>query len=149
VFVRQKSLGSVAAGSSVKRVLVLSDNEKLSKAVELNLTHPTPMKVVCLAPVPPEHRGNLGTGGFDLLVVATSSPGSEPLVMLARASLADRVGRVPILIISDRPFCTDLEARIAHLGFPFRPDGLHHMVMRLLRDGNPGSRDGDDGQVCE
>jgi len=73
------------------------------------------------------------TGNCDLIVVAMrSSFASEPVVALARASLAQRIGQVPLLIISDRPFDSAPDVRIFHLGFPFGADELCAKVRDIL-----------------
>jgi hypothetical protein len=131
----------MGARSARKRVLVLSDNDGLSRAIELNLKH-NHLEVIRLAlsspgqrcPEPVEGRGSQAeVGDFDLIVVAMSSPTSEPVVALARASLAGRIGQVPLLIISDRPFHSDLDDQIIHLDFPFDIDGLHDKVKKILQ----------------
>jgi hypothetical protein len=72
-------------------------------------------------------------GDFDLIVVAMSSPSSEPVVALSRASLAGRIGQVPLLIISDRPFHSEPDDQITHLDFPFDIDRLHDKVREILQ----------------
>jgi hypothetical protein len=140
-------MGANLAG---KRVLVLSDNDGLSRAIELNLerSHLEVVKFALSSPRPryPEHtssracRGVEGwesqneVGDFDLIVVAMSSPASEPVVALYRASLVGQIGQVPLLIISDRPFQSDPGDRIIHLDFPFDIDGLHDKVEKILQD---------------
>ena len=64
--------------------------------------------------------------------VAMISPASEPVVALARASLADRIGRVPLQIVSDRPFDSEPDEQIIHLDFPFDIDRLHDKVKKVL-----------------
>jgi hypothetical protein len=71
-------------------------------------------------------------GDCSLIIVAASLPSSEPVVALARASLAARIGEVPLLIISDRPFPPDPVDRIAHLDFPFDIGGLHNSIQDIL-----------------
>lgn len=116
------------------RVLVLSDDAKLFRAIEVNLRNSGSLEVVGLTASSPEGlKGAAPSNSFDLLVVATSAPHSEPVVMLAQAALADRIGRVPVLIISDRPFRPDPEARIAHLGFPFGAEELDDKVRGVLQ----------------
>jgi len=119
-----------------KRVLVLSDNEGLSRAIELNLNMHLELEIVRLAAGSLERRGSrMENGDFALIVLAVSSLSSEPVVALARASLADRIGRVPLLIISDRPFDSDLADRITHLDFPFKIEDLHDKVEEILLGG--------------
>ncbi len=129
-----------------KRVLVLSDNDGLSRAIELNLKQNNHLEVVRLALNSPGQRHLEGqraetqNGGedFDLIVVAMSSPTSEPIVALARASLAGRIGQVPLLIISDRPFQSDPDDQILHLEFPFEIESLQDKVREILqRDSEP------------
>ena len=124
-------MGADLAG---KRVLVLSDNDGLSRAIELNLNIRLDVEVVTLAPSSLEQRGGPAENGDpDLVVVAMSSPTSEPVVALTKASLTGWVGQVPLLIISDRPFRSDPEAQITHLDFPFDIDKLHDKVQELLQ----------------
>lgn len=120
-----------------KRVLVLSDNDGLSRAIESNLnSHLEVVRLTLSSPGQRESQAELGD--FDMIVVAMSLPTSEPVVALARASLAGRIGQVPLLIISDRPFHSDLDDQIIHLDFPFDIDGLHDKVKEILqRDSEP------------
>lgn len=116
-----------------KTILVLSDNDGLSRAIELNLSKRLGVEIARLTPGSlKQRRRQTENGDFDLIVLAVSLPASEPVVALARASLADRIGRVPLLIISDRPFDSDPDDRITHLYFPFDIDRLHNKVRELL-----------------
>ncbi len=126
-----RDLGDDLAG---KKILVVSDDAKLSRAIELNLTNPSKIEVVGLGSESPVWVPSSGLeASIDLLVVATSSPASEPVVMLARAALSAIVGLVPLLIISDRPFEADRETRIDHLTFPFCPIELYNRVRGILK----------------
>ena len=119
-----------------KHVLVLSDNDGLARAIEVNLCDPY-LKVTRIVLNPTGRPTNEAErGDYDLIVVALSSPANEPVVALAWASLAGRVGQVPFLIISDRPFRSDPADRIAHLYFPFDIDRLHGRVSEILLEGN-------------
>jgi hypothetical protein len=119
--------------TSQKKVMVVSDNDGLARAIHLNLKAHFEADVVLIAPDLSDDKENLTSAGdCDLIIVATSSPTSEPVVALAKASLTDRVGHVPLLIISDRPFDSDLDARIVHLDFPFTLGELHSAVQDLL-----------------
>jgi hypothetical protein len=116
-----------------KRILVLSDDDRLARAIEVNLNNPTEMEVARLAPPVFEGReSRSGINDFDLLVVAASSPNCEPVVVLAQASVAERIGQVPLLIISDRSFYPDPGTMIAHLSFPFGAEELTDKVRELL-----------------
>jgi hypothetical protein len=129
------------ANPAGKRVLVLSDNNGLADAIEFNLKR-SHLEVVRLALSSPElcersaerQRGSqVRDGDFDLIVVAMSSPTSEPVVALAKASLGGRIGQVPLLIISDRPFLSDPDAQIVHLDFPFDIAGFNTKVRKILQ----------------
>jgi DNA-binding response OmpR family regulator len=123
----------MAADLAGKRVLVLSDNDGLSRAIELNLER-SGLEVVKLALSSPGQRGRQAeVGDFDLIVVAMSSPTNEPVVALAKASLAGLIGQVPILIISDRPFHSDPDDQIIHMDFPFDIDKLYDKVKEILQ----------------
>ncbi len=122
-----------------KRVLVLSDNNGLSRVIEFSLENDGLEVIKSVS-------GSWQQGGWqsevadvDLIIVAMSSPASQPAAVLARASVAERVGQVPLLLISDRPFHSDSEDQIAHLDFPFEIDGLYDKVEEiLLEEKKPG-----------
>ena len=124
----------MVTGSDRKTVLVLSDDDRLSRAIELSLNQSIEVKIIRLAPPSSAQRSSQAeVGDFDLMVVAMSSPTGEPVVALAKASLAKHIGLVPLLIISDKPFSSDLDSRIAHLDFPFDPHAIQDKVRELLR----------------
>jgi DNA-binding response OmpR family regulator len=115
-----------------KRVLVLSDDDRLSRAIALNLTNPQVEIARFIV-----NKGNgcqrrAALGDYDLIVMAMSSPGSEPVVALSRAALGGRIGQVPLLIISDRPFDSDVDNKITHLDFPFDANHLGRVVEDIL-----------------
>lgn len=123
----------MATGLAGKSAVVLSDNDKLFRAIELNLERYLGIEVVRPAPGALRQRGSqAGVGDFDLIVVAMSSLSSEPVVALARAALTELIGQVPLLIISDRPFHADPDSKIVHLDFPFDMDDLHCKVREIL-----------------
>lgn len=122
------------ADKAKKRVLILSDNDGLSRAIQLNLDKCLDLEVARLAAGSGKRgKGPTGNGDFDLILVAASSPATEPVVVLAQASLADHIGRVPLLVVSDRPFEADPGNRIVHVGFPFDIDVLCSRVKEMLR----------------
>lgn len=123
--------GPRAAGA--RRVIVLSDRELISRAIVLALNGGLEVQVLDLGAemfLDPGRR--CGPGECDLIIVAVSLPDTEPMVALARSSLLERIGRVPLLIISDRPFEGVPEAKISHLRFPFDPIRLRSMVHSIL-----------------
>lgn len=127
-------MGNTAAGLVGKRVLILSDSEGLSRAIELNLNSRLEVKIIKLAPKSPQQwKIQTEADGFDLIVLAMSSPSSEPVVALAKASLTEQIGQTPLLIISDRPFDSEPTHRITHLNFPFDIDRLCRKVNEILQ----------------
>jgi hypothetical protein len=116
-----------------KRVVVLSDHSLIFRAIQLALNSCPELEV--LSPGSDLFRKTVPhslVGGYDLIVVAVSSPSTEPVVALVRSSLVDRIGQVPLLIISDRPFDAVPEAKISHLRFPFEPAQLRETVQGIL-----------------
>ena len=118
-----------------KSILVLSDNDLLARAIELNLAKTWTVRVLLLTPESAVRRGSRAGGDrhADLIVVAMRSPASEPVVALSRASLCGRIGQVPILIISDRPFDSHSDDQIIHLDFPFDINRLRGKVAEILQ----------------
>jgi hypothetical protein len=116
------------------KIIVLSDNDGLARAIEVNLERCCRAEVVHLVGGTSGRYAGPFAGDCHLIIVALSSPASEPIVALAQASLVGRIGQVPLLIISDRPFESDPVDRIAHLDFPFDVDELCCRVQRILRD---------------
>ncbi len=127
---------SMMANLARKNILVLSDNEGLSRAIELNLNGHLELEIVRLTASSLERQANQENDNLALIILAVSSLASEPVVALSRASLADRIGQVPLLIISDRPFDSDPADRIAHLDFPFKVEDLHDKVDEILLGGD-------------
>jgi hypothetical protein len=127
--------------AGLKRVLLLSDHEGLASAIEWNLNGHGGLEVTSMAPgssMPPGARP--ASGACDLIIVAMSSPASEPLVALFRASLLRRIGQVPLLIISDRPFHSEPDDKITHMDFPFDIDQLLCRIRQILA-GQPAPPD--------
>ncbi|HNT73638.1 MAG TPA: hypothetical protein PKH77_01325 [Anaerolineae bacterium] len=122
------------AEATEKKVLVLSDNETLAQVIEFSLRNGLKTIQVrsLVMSVPQERQDHDADNAPDLIVVAMSSPSNEPVVALARASLGSYIGRVPILIISDKCFQADLAVQIAHLDFPFVIGMLNDKVNDIL-----------------
>jgi hypothetical protein len=113
-----------------RKAIVISDNELLFKVIELNLHGGLGLEIVGQGW---RETADLA-GQADLIVVALSSPASEPVVTLAEASLAEWIGRIPLLIISDRPFLPPSTNKIVHLAFPFAPGELQQSVEAIFQD---------------
>jgi hypothetical protein len=115
-----------------KRLLILGDHHCLAKAVAADLGTLGETTTVVYATTDSVPQAPVENDGFDLIVMAMGLPYSEPLVALARASLSEAAGRVPILIVSDRHFRTDAEARISHLDYPCSATELRQAAEKLL-----------------
>ena len=124
----------MALDKADKRILVVSDDKRLSRAIELNLNSRLAVDIVMDATGPLEQAaGRMKNDDLDLIVVAASSPSSEPVVALARARLAHHIGRIPILLISDRPVAPALDTKIDHLAYPFGINELCEAVREILQ----------------
>ena len=108
-----------------RRVVVLSDNDTLTSAIELDLCHE-----LNINPIDP--ASTVGDD-LDLIIVAISSPTSELVNMLFRASLLNHVGWIPLLVVSERPFNADEQNKIVHLNFPFDLDELARTARDILQ----------------
>jgi hypothetical protein len=127
-------MGDKVASLAGKRVIVISDNDGLTQAMALDLSHCLKLQTISLTSGSSERsRVQVERNSFDLIVVVTSSPTSEPVVMLGRALLAQQIGCVPLLIVSDRPFDPDMDNQFFHLNFPIKADQLLHKVAEILR----------------
>jgi DNA-binding response OmpR family regulator len=119
-----------------KRVLVLSDSDLLFEVIEANL------KQICLQVDGNQRPGKsdlqhqdskqIRDDDCDLIIVALSSPYGEQVVTLFDAALTGQIGRVPLLIISERSFDASNKGKIFHLEFPFDARELRHKVQGLL-----------------
>jgi DNA-binding response OmpR family regulator len=117
----------MATHSARKKVLVLSDNDGLSRVMELHLKSRT-LEVVrqplYSSKTKPENAA------FDLIVVALSSPTNDPGTMLSR--LNSQAEQVPVLIISEQPLLTAPGDWVSHLDFPFEIDEFYDRVKEML-----------------
>ncbi len=115
-----------------KRIFVLSDSEPLARTVEFCLCQQFRIGKLILpaTPVLARHARAVKT---DLMIVALASSLSEPVIVLSQALVVNRVGRVPLLIISDRSFTADHRLQIYHLNFPFVVERLQSQVSQILR----------------
>jgi len=116
-----------------KRIIVLSDNDELAQAIELSLSHCLALKITRIPSSLPESKErDSNRDEFDMIVLATSLPTSEPVVMLAQAALTQQIGRVPLLIVSDRPFDPDMHHQFFHLDFPMNAHALRDKIREIL-----------------
>ena len=138
--------GEMMVGNgTVKRIFVLTDSDLLFNIIKANLQQPK-LRLALHNPFSGAHSAEAKAdpvqtvynhqddlfSEVDLIIVAHSAHSSEPVVTLAQAQLANLIGRIPILIISDRPFEGRPAQQIYHLDFPFDSTNLRHTVEDLL-----------------
>ena len=121
----------MSEGPMPKEILVLSDSQVLSQVIKLVVGSEFTVNL-CGAGAPQGGPAPDGVEGIALVIVALSAYSSEPIVALAQAGLVDRVGQIPFLIISSKPFSPDADHRISHLDYPFSVDDLKHQVDRIM-----------------
>jgi hypothetical protein len=115
-----------------KQVVILSDDEQVTKVITLTLGQE--YQLASTAPGHPvDSPRQSQKPDWDLIILALSSFASEPIVALARASFVSQVGQVPLLIISDRAFQSDIPNRIYHLDFPFTARVLVGQVREIIQ----------------
>jgi hypothetical protein len=129
---KQEIGGAMSAKPPRKRVLILADNQDLCRDIQLDLS--SALDAVRYTPslLPEGQSAQAVFGCLDLIVLALSSPKSEPAVMLFKSSLLNLVGEIPLLIISERSFFADPQEQIFHLDFPFDLEELHDQVKNIL-----------------
>lgn len=109
--------------------ILLSDNASLGKAIRLNLQE---RLEIDLLPPAGWNGSSRPAESPDLLIVALCSNHSDPVGLLAEASLASRIGEIPMLIISARPVQIAPSKQICYLGFPFEIDRLRQKIEQML-----------------
>jgi len=116
-----------------RKALVLSDNDGLARAIKAHISHRLDVEVVRMD-VNAERQMEVEEkpAEFDLMVVALSSPTREPAEVLSKTRLAEQVGQVPLLVISDRPLEPLPKGQIIHLNLPFEVDEFHDKLRELL-----------------
>ncbi len=116
-----------------RKVLILCDYDALYAAVELQLSSLPEAQVIRLkSNTSSEPTEVLPTDNADLMIVATVSPAKDPMALLSRASLLNRVGETPVLIISEQPSRPESDDKITYLNFPFDIDQLSGTVKDIL-----------------
>ena len=117
------------------RGLVISDNDRLARAIGLVLHRCLGVEMVELEPDSLPKRKPQAIDPL-LIVLALSSADSEPSMLLSRASLGAKVGQVPVLIVSERAFSSYPGDNVFHVDFPYNPQTLCDMVSEIVRKEN-------------
>lgn len=112
------------------RIYVLSDSDRLYRLISYLLADYGPV-AGWVSKGEAETSPTFALHASQLVIIAAAATTSEPLVMLAQAGLAAFVGRVPLLLITDRPFLAPPDNSIYHLNYPFAPEALLKIVGEL------------------
>jgi hypothetical protein len=117
------------------QISVLCDYDALFSAIELKLSALPHVRVSRLES---NRAGRPDTGRptdeFGLIIVAPNPPINDAMAMLARTSLLNQVGQVPVLIISEQPSRPESDDLITYLNFPFDMDDLTDTVAGILEE---------------
>lgn len=118
---------------AAKQVLVLSDNDVLSRAIELNLNRRLPLNVIGLEVDPLLQATNqIEVDSADLILLIPVTAACQALLERALAALVERVGAAPVLILSDRPFPVATGCPVMEAPFPTGFQELHRQVRLAL-----------------
>jgi hypothetical protein len=116
-----------------RKVLILCDYDALYAAVELQLSALPEAQVIRLKSNSSSQLAEaLPADNPDLMIVATVAPVKDPMALLSKASLLNRVGETPVLIISEQPSRPESDDKITYLNFPFDIDQLSSTVKDIL-----------------
>jgi hypothetical protein len=121
------------ADSGEGQGLVISDNDRLARAIALVLDHCLGVEMVELGPDSLREWKTPQDVDLLLIVLALSSADSEPFVLLSKASLGATIGQVPILIVSERAFSSDPGNNVIHMDFPYNPQTLCDRASEIVR----------------
>ena len=116
-----------------KKILVLSDDNRLARAIELILGGGEWVieKFALSFREPPQPQGNSDEAA--LIVVALSSPVNEPVTALNRVFLASQIAKTPLLIISEKRMHVQQSNLLVQMDFPFNVDDLRDNVWQILQ----------------
>lgn len=119
--------------SHPKNILVLSDDDRVARVIELVLKRDNFLGTNLVISSFEQQNGQPSITDLSLVILVASLPVSETMMTLNQASLADHIGSIPMLIISSETFHANPDNLIFHLKLPFDFDELHHKVQTLLR----------------
>ena len=117
------------------QIPVLCDYDALYAAIELKLSALPQVHVIRFeSNTVGRPENGRPTDDFGLIIVAPIPPINDPMSMLSRTSLLNRVGQVPVLVISEQPSRPESDDKITYLNFPFDMDDLTDTVADILDD---------------
>jgi len=117
-----------------KNILVLYDRKLLFDIIKTNLDRVSlSIKGIGSTEFSKKSKATFETDNLDLIIIALSSSSKgEPLIYLFNTALIKIVGKIPLLIVSDRKFDSDDEGQIFHLELPFDVSELHDKVQSII-----------------
>ena len=115
-----------------KTILVLSDDDRVARVIELILRRGDPPDRNVVVDSPNRSGPKPATDSLCLVILAISTVTEDPMVALSRVSLDRQIRRIPVLVISNGPFHPNPDHRIFHLGLPFDFDEFSEQVHILL-----------------
>lgn len=113
-----------------QKILVLSDDDRLTRAIELILGGWVVEKLALSAAT--QQTPQLEMSKVGLIVIALSSPVNEPAAALSLISLIDQAGQNPLLIISEKRIRPRPSNLAAQMDFPFDVDEFRENVLKIL-----------------
>lgn len=117
-----------------KRILIVSDDEMLCWAIESNLD--VDAQIVLFVADGNPSANPVCAFDYDLGIVAVVLPSSGSMLVLTLTAMIRQVGPIPmslpVLVISDRPFCSVPSQGISYLKFPFEIAKLNSNVRELI-----------------
>ena len=118
------------ANPAHKKILVLSDDSRLTRAIELILEGWVIEKLALSAAA--QQTPQLEMGEVGLIVIALSSSVNEPVAALNLISLIDQAGQNPLLIISEKRIRPRPDNLAVQMDFPFDVDEFRKNVLKIL-----------------
>jgi hypothetical protein len=115
-----------------KKILVLSDDNRLARAIELILDSDEWIIEKLALSSTEQSQPQGATDGVALIVVALSSPLNEPVTALNCVFLANQIAQIPLLIISEKRMHAHQSNLLVQMDFPFDVDEFRENVLKIL-----------------
>jgi hypothetical protein len=116
-----------------KRILVLCDSDDLAKSIAARLNGR--MDIIPCTPLSIGRKDiRRRVGYLDMIVLVASLPDSEPAAMLFEASLLERMGHTPLLVVSHRHCHSEAGDQVYNLRFPYDESALCDRIESILGD---------------
>ena len=131
-------MNASAVATRERKALIISDNDRLARAIALILGSCLDIEMIELGPasLQPCDRPE-GDADLELIVLALSSALSDPVAVLSRSSPGKGIRQVPVLVISERAYPPDPGRKIFCVDFPFDPHKLCAKAKEILNGQAP------------